>query len=193
MQYNTKQEKPIVPDYGRNIQKMVEHCKTIRSRKERQQCANEIVAVMEKLFPSPEENSGPSPIHWNRLAEMAQYQLDIDYPVEIVPKEKILSRPNHVEYPSQDIIYRHYGHVIQDLIHYASGLPDGEEKERLQLLIANRMKSSFLSWNRRHVTDDLIFKDLKALSGGLISLSSDKCTLQDFSAHGKETKGKKKK
>jgi len=59
------------------------------------------------------------------------------------------------------------------LIKEAIGFEEGEEKETLVKLIANHMKKCYLTWNREVVTDELIFEDLKRLSGGALSVSPD--------------------
>lgn len=48
--YNTQLKKLLLPEYGRNIQKMVEHCMTIEDRDERNRCARTIIASMGNLF-----------------------------------------------------------------------------------------------------------------------------------------------
>ena len=44
MQYNTTREKLIKPEYGRHIQKMVQHAMTLSSKEERTKCAKAIVS-----------------------------------------------------------------------------------------------------------------------------------------------------
>ena len=39
LDYNTQREHLVLPEYGREIQKMVDHAVTLESREERQQCA----------------------------------------------------------------------------------------------------------------------------------------------------------
>ena len=46
MEYNTTRERLILPDYGRNIQNMVNHAMTLTDRSQRQQCAETIIKLM---------------------------------------------------------------------------------------------------------------------------------------------------
>ena len=39
LNYNTNQKQLILPEYGRNIQRMVDHCLAIEDRDERTRCA----------------------------------------------------------------------------------------------------------------------------------------------------------
>lgn len=51
MIYNTQLKKLVLPEYGRNIQQMVDYCKTIEDREERNRCARTIIDTMGNLFP----------------------------------------------------------------------------------------------------------------------------------------------
>ena len=51
MKYNTQEKNLPMPEYGRAVQKMVDHAITIEDRAERQRCANTIIAVMGNMYP----------------------------------------------------------------------------------------------------------------------------------------------
>ncbi len=40
-----------MPEYGRNVQQMIDHCVSIEDREERTRCANTIINIMGNLFP----------------------------------------------------------------------------------------------------------------------------------------------
>ena len=73
----------VLPEYGRNVQNMVDYALTISDREERQHCAETIVKVMERMYPVISEMPDASSVLWNHLARISRYQLDIDYPVKI--------------------------------------------------------------------------------------------------------------
>ena len=50
--YNSQLKKLVLPEYGRNIQQMVDHCLTIEDRDERTRCAFTIVQNMANIFRS---------------------------------------------------------------------------------------------------------------------------------------------
>ena len=56
MEYNTKKKRLPLPEYGRAVQKMVDHALTIENREERQQCAETIVSIMDGMFPVAKES-----------------------------------------------------------------------------------------------------------------------------------------
>ncbi|MBO7607141.1 MAG: DUF4290 domain-containing protein [Paludibacteraceae bacterium] len=180
MIYNTKMKRLALPEYGRNIQNMVDYCLTIEDREERTNCAYSIIATMGNLFPQLRDLSEFKHLLWDHLAIMSDFKLDIDYPYEVVKKETLNICPDRVPYSSpQSIRYRHYGKLVQGMIDKASELTDPEEKTELSIYIANYMKKCYILYNKDGVADQKIFDDLRNLSRGDIRLSSDEVVLED--------------
>ncbi|MCR5498550.1 MAG: DUF4290 domain-containing protein [Paludibacteraceae bacterium] len=180
MIYNTKMKRLALPEYGRNIQNMVDYCLTIEDREERTNCAYSIIATMGNLFPQLRDLSEFKHLLWDHLAIMSDFKLDIDYPYEVVKKETLNICPDRVPYSSpQSIRYRHYGKLVQGMIDKAVELTDPEEKKELSIYIANYMKKCYILYNKDGVADQKIFDDLRNLSKGDIRLSSDDVALED--------------
>ena len=51
MKYNTEEKKLALPEYGHNIQNMLDYCLTIQDREERKRFANTIINIMGHMFP----------------------------------------------------------------------------------------------------------------------------------------------
>ena len=173
MKYNTQEKRLILPEYGRNIQNMVDYCITIENREERRHCANTIINIMGNMFPHLRDVNDFKHILWDHLAIMSNFSLDIDYPYEVVKKEDLHVRPAKLPYRQGRITYKHYGKNLEKMIKKATQYEEGEEKEQLIRLLANHMKKSFLTWNKEVVDDRKIFVDLSDLSSGKISLSEE--------------------
>ena len=110
MEYNTQKEKLILPEYGRNIQNMVDHCLTIEDREERTACAYTIINTMGNLFPQLKDLDDFKHILWDHLAIMSNFKLDIDFPYEVIKQEKLNVKPEKIEYSSsKNIRFMHYG------------------------------------------------------------------------------------
>ena len=171
--YNTQRSKMILPEYGRNIQKMVEYTTQIEDDEERNRAARAIIAIMGNLNPHLRDVSDFKHKLWDHLYIISDFKLEIDSPYEKPTPEALFEKPKPVPYNEYSIKYKHYGKIIELLIKEAIGFEDGEEKETLIKLIANHMKKCYLTWNREVVTDELIFEDLKKLSGGALSVSPD--------------------
>jgi hypothetical protein len=168
--YNTSRKQLVLPEYGRNIQKMVDYIKSIEDRTERNRLAHAIVAIMGNLNPHLRDINDFKHKLWDHLAIISHFELDIDYPYEIPKREMFQQPPRIVEYGTHDIVFRHYGKSIELMIQAAIELPEGTERDRLVNTIANHMKKSYLIWNREAVSDDVILNDLRRISKGMLDL-----------------------
>jgi hypothetical protein len=168
MIYNTNVKRLTLPEYGRNIQNMVDYCLTIQQKDERNRCANAIINIMGNMFPHLRDVNDFKHILWDHLAIMSDFKLDVDYPYEVIRKENLYNHPPVVSYHNTKMTYKHYGQILERLIHEAAQMEDGEKKEALILIIANQMKKSFLIWNKNSIDNGKILDDLAKLSGGKI-------------------------
>jgi hypothetical protein len=168
--YNTSRKQLVLPEYGRNIQKMVDYIKSVEDRTERNRLAHAIVAIMGNLNPHLRDINDFKHKLWDHLAIISHFELDIDYPYEIPKREMFQQPPRIVEYGTHDIVFRHYGKSIELMIQAACELPEGTERDRLVNTIANHMKKSYLIWNRETVSDDVILNDLRRISKGQLNL-----------------------
>jgi hypothetical protein len=171
--YNTQRKKLILPEYGRNIQKMVEYAIGIKDTEERNKMAKTIITIMGNMNPHLRDISDFKHKLWDHLALISDFRLDIDSPYEAPAKEILSEKPKRIPYSNGKIKYLHYGKLIEKLIHTATELEEGEEKKQLIELIANHMKKSFLLWNRNQVSDDIILHDIEELSNGKIDVKKD--------------------
>lgn len=180
LEYNSQQKTLILPEYGRNVQQMVDHCVAIKDREERTRCANTIIQIMGNLFPHLRDVDDFKHKLWDHLAIMSDFKLDIDFPYEVIKKENLFTSPDKVEYRLGPIKYRHYGKTIELMIKRAAEYPEGKEKEALILLIAHHMKKLIFAINKDGIEDEKIFKDLYLYSDGKIKLSTTDYKLRDF-------------
>lgn len=164
--YNARRKRLMLPEYGRNVQKMVNHIKTIKDRDERNKAANTVIGVMQNMVPHGRDMEEFKHKLWDHLALISNFELDIDAPYELPTKEKYTAKPSPIPYNSNPIRFKHYGRGIELLIEKATELQEGEEKDRLIKLIANHMKRSYFTWNKNVVNDGVIFKDIEKISKG---------------------------
>lgn len=166
MEYNTSRPKMIIPEYGRSIQKMVDHAVTLEDREERNKMAKAIIAVMGQLHPHLRDVNDFKHKLWHHLFIMSDFKLDVDSPYPLPSRETMEKKPDQVSYPSRNIRFKHYGKIVEDLIAKAIEMEDGEMKDALVDQIGNLMKRSYLTWNRDSVTDEVIVEQLDILSKG---------------------------
>lgn len=157
-----------LPEYGRNLQNMVEHIMTIEDRDERNRAARTIVDIMGNMYPYLRDINDFKHKLWDHLAIMSDFQLDIDYPYDPPRRETFNEPPGRIPYSTGRIKLRHYGKILESLVDKAAHYESGEEKELLIKLLANHMKKSYLTWNKDAVDDEKIYEDLEILSKGAI-------------------------
>ncbi len=164
-QYNTQRKKLIFPEYGRNIQEMVDYIIKVELRDDRNRMAKAVINVMANLTPSLRDNAEFKVKLWNHLAQMSNFQLDIDYPCEIISPESLSKKPNPLPYPTNKIRDKHYGGISKATIQQLATLPDSDSKDVLIEMLANHMKKLYLVWNKEAVSDEQIFSDINEISG----------------------------
>lgn len=170
MEYNTDRSKLLIPEYGRNVQKMINHCMSIEEDEKRNNTAKAIIEVMGNLNPHLRDVPDFKHKLWDQLFIMSDFKLKVDSPYEIPSKEFFSRAPEIISYPIKSAKYRFYGTNIKQMINEATKREDSEEKEALIFALANHMKKSYLNWNKDVVDDRTIFKHLLELSDSKINL-----------------------
>ena len=166
MEYNTQRDHLKIPDYGRNVAKLIEQCKNIANRDERTRMANSIVEVMAQVNPKVKERADYRHTLWDHLMFIADYQLDVDTPYPVRHEKPTQMHPNRIERHEGAIHFRHYGRALEDIVHAVAEMPEDEERTLLTQQIANTMKRQYLQWNRDTVDDQLIEEQMAQLSEG---------------------------
>jgi hypothetical protein len=170
LDYNTQREKLIMPEYGREVQEMINHAMRIEDRDERQQCAETIVDIMERMSPMSRDTEDYKRKLWDHLAIMSGFKLDIDYPYDISDAQKMSTKPEPLPYPMTSIPVRHYGKLVFELIETLKQMPDSEERDELVRQTANQMKRDLLQWSHGSCDDEKIADDLAYFTDGAIQL-----------------------
>ncbi|PCH71534.1 MAG: hypothetical protein COC06_00970 [Bacteroidales bacterium] len=170
MDYNSSRKHLILPEYGRNVHKMVDFALTVEDKDERNRVVKSIIAIMGNMYPHLRDVSDFRHKLWDHIAIMSDFKIDIDSPYEAPTREKLAEKPDRLPYNNEKIRYRHYGRTVEVLIAKAIELEDQDKKNALILMIANHMKKSFLNWNKDSVPDEKIFKDLNELSKGKLEI-----------------------
>ena len=180
MEYNTSLSKLIIPEYGRNVQKMVHSIIDIEDREKRNHQAKSIIEVMGNLNPHLRDVPDFKHKLWDHLFIMSDFNLDVDSPYDRPSKESFEEKPEMLKYSDNNIKFRHYGKILPLIIKRTIDLDDGEYKDFLVFTIANHMKKSYLTWNKANVEDDVILKHLSQMSNDKLSMK-DTFKLSSFS------------
>ena len=180
MEYNTKRDDLIIPEYGSHVQKMVTHAVSIKDDQERKECVNAIISFMGQLNPHLRDIPDYKHKLWDHLFIMSKFKLDIESPFEKPSKEKLSEKPEPLSYPKNKIKYSYYGNQIQSMFNTAISLTNEKEKMIMSGMIANHMKKCYLTWSKSSVDDATILKHLQELSNGKLKLDKDFQLIDDI-------------
>ena len=192
LDYNTHREQLLMPEYGREIQKMVDYAVSLTDKSERQNCAQEIVRMMETKVPELHDNADFEQTLWDHLYLMSHKQLDIDWPFDVTAAEKLQEKPMAIPLPQEGMRLRHYGKLLEQLFEKLKTMPEGEERDALVFYTANQMKRNLMTWGHGSMSDEKVADDLARFTDGVIQLDLSTMKLDKVTAI-EEPKAKKKK
>lgn len=195
LDYNTQREQLIMPEYGREIQKMVDYASSLPDKAQRQRAARTIVRMMEAKSPQLRENENYRQTLWDHLFLISRKRLDIDWPYDVADAEKILSKPEPMRPPRKDdhVHLRHYGHLLEEVFQKLKTMPPSPERDELVRLTANHMKRDLATWSHGSMDDEKVADDLARLTDGHIQLDLNTFRFEPTTIQAEPQNGKKKK
>ncbi len=175
MEYNSQREELTIPEYGRHVQKLIDYCKTLEKEEERQALAELIVRLMMQMNPQSRNMEDYQDKLWKHFFRIADYDIQVTPPNGETPgKPDKEVKPDQLHYPGSQAKFRHYGHLVQQLIDKAMAMEDSTKKTEFTQVIAAYMKLAYKTWNKEHyVSDETIKSDLKAISDGQLVLAEE--------------------
>ena len=172
MEYNTEREQLIIPEYGRHVQKMINHATTLSDKVEQQKCVDAIIAFMGQMNPHLRDVKEFTHKLWDHLHIMSDFKLDIESPYTKPEIAKLEERPEKMTYPGNKIRFSYYGNTIETMIATAIKM-DADKKEIMTGMIANQMKKSYILFNASSVDNNMIRLHLKQMSDNQLTLADD--------------------
>ena len=193
LDYNTQREMLVMPEYGREIQKMVEYACELPTKEERLKCAKTIIHQMEMKNPQLRESADYEQTLWDHLYLMSHRELEIDWPYDVSEADKMRSKPQPMKLPDNHVRLRHYGHLVEKLFEQLKTMPAGEERDALVKKTANQMKRDLASWGHGSTDNERVANDLAKFTDGIIQLDLNTFTFEKISPSDVKQSGKKKK
>lgn len=175
LEYNTQRSQLTLKEYGRNVQNLVAHIKTVEDKEKRNKMAATLVELMKMINPEFSKDAQEyTQKVWDDLFIISKFDLDVESPFPI-PESTILDRkPDRMKYQSNEIKFRHYGRNIEILINDAIAMEDPEEKEGAIIAIGKLMKSFYQTWNKDNIEDEQVLKNIKQLSKDQLDIDIEK-------------------
>ncbi len=164
MDYNTQRDKLILPEYGRNVQKMIEQVKAIPDREKRNEQIRAVVQVMGILNPQMKETADYKQKLWDHMQMIAGFDIDIDSPYPVPEPKDFASKPEPIPIEKTPVKAACYGRNIENMINLIATREDDETKTEMIRMLALYMRQQYLIWNKDSVADETIFADMERLS-----------------------------
>lgn len=172
LDYNTQREPLVLPEYGREIQYMVDFTAMLPTKDLRQRGANTIIAKMTAI--KPQQNTDATDytrMLWDHLYIISRGKLDIEWPYDMKDAENILSRPEPMpSRPTRRIGVRHYGRLLDGMFDKLKTMKPGPERDELVRQTANQMKRNLVIWGHGSTEDERVADDLARFTGGAVQL-----------------------
>lgn len=170
LDYNTQRERLVLPEYGREIQLMVDYAIGLPTKAERQRCAETIITTMTRMSPYAKDSADFKQKLWDHLAIMSNFKLDIDYPFDVSQAHQMQAKPAPMKYPMSRIRVRHYGKLVMEACDKLKTMEPGRERDELVRLVANQMKRDLTQWSHGSNDNEKVASDLAQFTDGAIQL-----------------------
>jgi len=168
MEYNTSRSKMLMPEYGRNVQRMVEYLVTIEDPKQRLKNAEAIIELMGTLNPHLKTIEDYKHKLWDHLHQMTDFKLEVESPYPKPTREEILRKPDPLPYPQENVRNKHFGRNFNSLLDKALAETNPERRQGYTQALGYYMKLAYTNWHKEPVHDDMIKSELAELSDGLL-------------------------
>ncbi len=174
LEYNTERTDVRLKEYGRNIQKLVSHIKTIEDKAQRSAYAQTLTDLMRQINPDLRGTQDYEQKIWDDLFNISQFEFDVEAPFPMPEKEALGKKPQRVPYKNSKIKYLHYGRNVEIMIEQAIAMEDPKTKEEAVIHIGRLMKGFYNVWNKDNIDDEIILKQIRELSNNQLDIDIEK-------------------
>lgn len=172
MEYNTTRNELIMREYGRHVQKMIEHVMTIEEPERRQRNAHAVIELMGFLNPHLKNVEDFRHKLWDHLFLIADFKLDVRSPYPIPTRETLKARPDPLPYPKRHPRYSHLGKNLEVIIKKALSEENPDKRLGFANAIAYYMKLAYNNWHKEQVHDDAIQSELNIITEGQLTFTN---------------------
>lgn len=173
LEYNTERTDVRLKEYGRNIQKLVNHIRTIEDEEKRSAYAQTLTDLMKQINPNLKTNLDSDQKVWDDLYIISNFDLAIEAPFPMPEESAIGKKPQRMAYKNSKIRYMHYGRSVQIMIDQAIKMEDPDSKKSAVIHIGRLMKGFYNTWNKDNIDDEIILKQIKQLSDNQLDINME--------------------
>ena len=172
MEYNTTRNQLAKREYGRHIQKMIEHLLSIEDPERRQRNAQAVIELMGFLNPHLKNVEDFRHKLWDHLFLISDFKLDVKSPYPIPTKETLKTKPKPLPYPKRYPKFSHLGKNLEVVINKALKEDNPDKRLGFSNAIAYYMKLAYNNWHKELVHDDAIQSELTNLTDGQLTFTN---------------------
>jgi len=159
-------------EYGRHVQKMIEHILTIEDPERRQRNAQAAIELMGFLNPHLKNVEDFRHKLWDHLFLISDFKLDVKSPYPIPTREALKARPKPLPYPNRNPRHYHLGKNLEVVIDKALKEENTDKKLGFANAIAYYMKLAYSNWHKETAHDDAIQSELTAITEGQLTFTN---------------------
>lgn len=159
-------------EYGRHIQRMIEHTLTVTDKEQRQANARTVIELMGFLNPHLKNVEDFRHMLWDHLFLISDFKLEVESPYPIPTRETLKAKPSPLRYPKGYPRYSHIGRNIDTVMQKALAEENPEKRQGFANAIAYYMKLVYSNWHKEIVHDDAIQGELSNMTGGQLEFTN---------------------
>ncbi len=172
MEYNTSRNHLEMKEYGRHIQKMIDHILTIEDPERRQRNAYAVIELMGFLNPHLKNVEDFRHKLWDHLFLISDFKLEVESPYPIPTRESLRAKPKPLPYPKRYPRYSHLGKNLETIINKGLAEENPEKRSGFANAIAYYMKLAYNTWHKELVHDDAIRSELNSITHGQLEFTT---------------------
>jgi len=172
MEYNTTRNHLEMREYGRHVQKMVDHILTIEDKERRQKNAYAVIELMGFLNPQLKNIEDYRHKLWDHLFLISDFKLDVESPYPIPTEESLRAKPAPLPYPKRYPRYYHLGKHLELVINKAMSEENEEKRSGFAHAIAYYMKLAYNTWHKELIPDESIRSEMNSITSGQLEFTN---------------------
>jgi hypothetical protein len=172
MEYNTIRNQLVMREYGRHIQKMIEHLVGIEDPDRRQANAQAVIELMGFLNPHLKNVEDFRHKLWDHLFLISDFKLEVKSPYPIPTKETLKAKPKPLHYPKRYPKFSHLGKNLEVVINKALKEENPDKRLGFANAVAYYMKLAYNNWHKEIVHDDAIQQELTGITDGQLTFTN---------------------